>query len=123
MFWTTTIFAGGCTLLIIFCIPETYPPIILVKKAKRLRKETGDSRWYAPCTSCRFVNLPDKLTSVAVEKMDTSFNARVHDILYKPFVMLAQEPMLATIVAYMSLAYGIMYLLVRRSLPVYVATI
>lgn len=52
---------------------------------------------------------------VVVEKLDTSFKARVHAILFKPFVMLALEPMLLSIVVYMSLAYGIMYLLVRLS--------
>jgi hypothetical protein len=51
-----------------------------------------------------------------VEKLDTSFKARVHAILFKPFVMLALEPMLLTIVTYMSLAYGIMYLLVSHSI-------
>lgn len=48
VYWVCTMFAGICTLLIVFTLPETYAPIILVKKAKRLRKETGDDRWYAP---------------------------------------------------------------------------
>jgi uncharacterized MnhB-related membrane protein len=47
-----------------------------------------------------------------VEKLDQSFKARVHNILFKPFIMVAQEPMLAVIILYMSVIYGIMYLLV-----------
>jgi len=29
-------------------MPETYAPIILVRKAKQLRKETGDENYYTP---------------------------------------------------------------------------
>jgi multidrug resistance protein len=48
VYWVLTMFAGVCLVLIVFTLPETYAPIILAKKAKRLRKETGDDRWYAP---------------------------------------------------------------------------
>jgi hypothetical protein len=56
-------FAGACTLLVMFGVPETYreyldltlfslysrvAPKILADKAKRLRQETGVQRWYAP---------------------------------------------------------------------------
>ena len=29
-------------------VPETHVPTILVRKAARLRKETGEERWFAP---------------------------------------------------------------------------
>jgi len=48
VYWILTCFAGFCLALIVFTLPETYAPTILVKKAKRLRKETGEDRWYAP---------------------------------------------------------------------------
>ncbi|EGW30400.1 multidrug resistance protein 10 [Spathaspora passalidarum NRRL Y-27907] len=35
-------------ILVIFFVPETYEPINLKRKAKRLRKQTGDDRYYAP---------------------------------------------------------------------------
>jgi hypothetical protein len=54
-------------------VPETYAPQILVKKAKRMRKETGDNRWYAP-----------------LEKADSRWKTRLHDILLKPFIMLGK---------------------------------
>jgi hypothetical protein len=47
--------------------------MILVTKAKRLRKETGEERWYAP-----------------LEKADTRWKARLQDILLKPFIMLGK---------------------------------
>lgn len=48
VYWILTLFAGFCLGVIIFTIPETYAPTILVHKAKRMRKETGQSEWYAP---------------------------------------------------------------------------
>jgi MFS family permease len=48
VYWILTIFAAVCLLIIVFCVPETYAPALLVRKAKRLRKETGDDRYYAP---------------------------------------------------------------------------
>lgn len=53
---------------------------------------------------------------VAVEKLDQSFKSRVHNILFKPFIMVAHEPMLAAIILYQSVVYGIMYLLVSTIL-------
>ncbi|ODN83577.1 hypothetical protein L202_01692 [Cryptococcus amylolentus CBS 6039] len=94
VFWTLTIFAGVCLFLVIAFIPETYAPKILANKAKRLRKETGDDRYWAP-----------------LEKNDTSFKGRVNDILLKPFIILAKEPMLQAVTLYMSFVYGVVYLL------------
>lgn len=35
-------------LLIISLVPETYMPVLLRREAVKLRKETGEERWYAP---------------------------------------------------------------------------
>lgn len=42
------IWSGIMTLLVLFFVPETYEPILLKKKAIRLRKTTGDQRYFAP---------------------------------------------------------------------------
>ncbi|WVQ72020.1 hypothetical protein IAR50_001564 [Cryptococcus sp. DSM 104548] len=94
VFWVLTIFAGVCLVLVIAFVPETYAPKILANKAKRLRKETQDERYWAP-----------------LEKNDTSFKGRVNDILLKPFIILAKEPMLQAVTVYMSFVYGVVYLL------------
>jgi multidrug resistance protein len=94
LYWTTTIFAGVCTVFVVFTLPETYAPIILKRKAQRLRKETGDERWYAP-----------------IERRPRDIKTRLKDILLKPFIMLALEPMLMAVTLYMSFVYGIVYLL------------
>lgn len=53
VYWVCTIFAGVCLILVVFTLPETYAPTILARKAKKLRKETGDDRWYAPSELCK----------------------------------------------------------------------
>jgi MFS family permease len=37
---------GGAALLLLLTVKETYGPTILRQKAARMRKETGDSRWW-----------------------------------------------------------------------------
>lgn len=95
LYWVLTIFAGACLALIVLTLPETYPPTILVRIARQKRKETGDDRWYAPLE----------------RRPAQSWAKRVNDILLKPFVILALEPMLMAITIYMSFIYGIIYLL------------
>ncbi|KAL7416382.1 major facilitator superfamily domain-containing protein [Mrakia frigida] len=92
LYWLLCAFAAFCLLVIVFTIPETYAPVILVQKAKRLRKETGEP-WFAP-----------------LERKQTGIKARVNDVCVRPFAMLVEEPMLAAICCYMSTIYGIMYL-------------
>ena len=42
------IWAGVLELCILFFVPETYAPVLLRRKAIKLRKDTGDTRWKAP---------------------------------------------------------------------------
>lgn len=77
----TTIFASVCLLVIIFAVPETYSPAILVAKAARVRKETGDDRYYAP-----------------LEKAERNLKNTLEGILLKPFVMLGKSLFLLVLV-------------------------
>ena len=70
-------FAGACTVIAFICLPETYAPVILKQKAERLRKETGDDRYYAP---------------IELNKM--TFGRRLNKIVAQPFKVLFQEPIL-----------------------------
>jgi hypothetical protein len=46
MNWIALILSGAA--VVFSCImKETYSPIILQKKAARMRKETGDDRWWS----------------------------------------------------------------------------
>ncbi|KAJ7786188.1 major facilitator superfamily domain-containing protein [Mycena metata] len=94
VFWVLAIFAGVCTILIAFTLPETYAPVLLAKSAHEKRKETGDPRFYAP-----------------METKKVSILERVENVLARPFKILFREPMLLAITLYMSFVYGCLYLL------------
>ncbi|KAF9044209.1 MFS polyamine transporter [Panaeolus papilionaceus] len=94
VFWVMMIFAGVCTLIVIPLIPETYAPVLLLQKAQRLRKEDP---------------IATKDLYAEHEKQDWSFKGVVHRTLFRPFSMLAQEPILVLITIYLSVVYGLLY--------------
>ncbi|KAF9481756.1 MFS polyamine transporter [Pholiota conissans] len=96
VFWVMFIFAGTCTLIMISFLPETYAPVLLQKKTKRLRKADpeGTKHLYAEH-----------------EKQDWSFKGLVHRTLFRPFKMLAMEPILVLITIYLAIVYGLLYAL------------
>lgn len=94
LFWVCTIFSGVCFLLTALTLPETYAPIILKRKAQRIRKETGDDKYRAPA-----------------EMVKLSATGLLKATFFKPFAMLVQEPMLLAMTVYMAFVYGVLYLL------------
>ncbi|KAF4623183.1 hypothetical protein D9613_002094 [Agrocybe pediades] len=94
LFWVLTMFAAACELLIILTIPETYAPILLVRKARAKRDATGDHRYYS-----------------TLERQEISLRKRIEHVLARPFAILFQEPMLIAMTLYMSFVYGCLYLL------------
>ncbi|RDB28449.1 Efflux pump FUB11 [Hypsizygus marmoreus] len=94
LFWILALFAGFCCIIIVFTMPETYSPILLVRKAESKRKETGDNRYYAP-----------------MEKDTMTTLQRAEHVLARPFVIFFQEPMLIALTLYISFVYGCIYLL------------
>ncbi|KIJ47970.1 hypothetical protein M422DRAFT_163053 [Sphaerobolus stellatus SS14] len=94
LYWTLALFAAGCLIIIIFLVPETYEPILLVKKANRRRAESGDERYYA-----------------AYERKPVRpVLGQIKDIVAKPFILLFNEPMLIAVTLYLSFIYGCLYL-------------
>ncbi|KZT01280.1 MFS general substrate transporter [Laetiporus sulphureus 93-53] len=94
VYWLLTFFSGACLILIVFTLPETFLPVLMVRKAERLRKETGDDRYWAP-----------------MNKQKKTIRQHIKHVLARPFVILFREPMLMAITLYMSFVYGCMYLL------------
>ena len=86
--WVFTVFT-----LVFFVMPEMYPPVLLKRKAERLRKETGDQRYWHPHEN---------------EKMNP--NNIVKKYLSRPLRMLLTEPMVTCIAIYASFVYGLLYL-------------
>lgn len=86
--WVASIFAIGCLTL-----PELYPPVLLKRKARRLRKTTGDDRHWHPHESQKI-----KLSNILTK------------YLSRPLRMLLTEPMITCIAVYASFVYGLLYM-------------
>ncbi|GAB7342062.1 hypothetical protein MBLNU457_g0345t1 [Dothideomycetes sp. NU457] len=94
--WTGYILAiwvFATTALLFFCFPEVYGPFLLKKRAQRMRKETGEDRWYHPH-----------------EKVKIDPKSIVTKHLTRPIVMLTTEPMVTLIAIYASFVYGLLYM-------------
>jgi MFS family permease len=92
VFWIGLIVAG-CSWPFLLFIPETYGPIILRNRARRLRKTTGDKNIFAP-----------------VELEKKSFKELATVTLTRPIRMLFFELIVLTSCLYLSLVYAIFYL-------------
>ena len=92
VFGVGTFFALATLPFLIF-MPESYLPILITKKAAKLRKETGDNSLIA---------------SSELEK--TSLRYIITVVLTRPYRMLVQEMIVACICIYALLVYAIFYL-------------
>ncbi|RSL56358.1 hypothetical protein CEP53_006826 [Fusarium sp. AF-6] len=92
VFWIALIVAG-VTLALIAFLPETYGPILLSRRARKIRKEDPASRAIAP-RDLESTDLRQLLTVV----------------LTRPLRMLIFEPIVNTTCAYLSLVYTIFYM-------------
>ncbi|UPL01232.1 hypothetical protein LCI18_012166 [Fusarium solani-melongenae] len=92
VFWIALIVAG-VTLALIAFLPETYGPILLSRRARKIRKEDPASRAIAP-RDLESTDLRQLLTVV----------------LTRPLRMLIFEPIVSTTCAYLSLVYTIFYM-------------
>ncbi|KIL58566.1 hypothetical protein M378DRAFT_86356 [Amanita muscaria Koide BX008] len=102
VYWVMMIFAGTCTLIMILLLPETYAPVILLGKAKRLRKAN-------PVVNVKIY--------AEHEKQDWSITGVIKRTIFRPFHMLAMEPVLILVTIYVSMVYGLLYALFE-TLPI-----
>lgn len=93
LYWIQLILSGAAWALITFTVPETYAPTLLARRAKKMRKETGDSR---------FVTEADLDTRPLGQRMKL--------FLVRPFQLLCLEPIVLFIALYMSVLYGLLYM-------------
>jgi DHA1 family multidrug resistance protein-like MFS transporter len=91
--WITLIMASAFGLVAVVVVPETYGPIILKRRAQRLRHETNDWALHAK-----------------IEEGQTSFKDILQKYIFRPAQMLIAEPILLLVTMYMALIYGILYL-------------
>ncbi|TIC00787.1 MFS general substrate transporter [Wallemia mellicola] len=93
IYWSQMVFGGCCLIGVIFSFPETMTQVILIKKAKKLRKETGDKRYH----TFSELNAPP-------------FKQQLKIAWQRPFRMLVREPILIITSLYIGVVYGVLYL-------------
>jgi len=91
-FWFQLIFAGATAIPVAF-LPETFAPVLLMKRAARLRKETGSNKIIAP-----------------VELEDQSLKHTFAIILTRPAKLFIYEEIVSLISLYLAFVYSVLYL-------------
>jgi DHA1 family multidrug resistance protein-like MFS transporter len=92
--WFTMIMGAFFYVIALFTVKETFPPVLLRQKAAHLRLETGNWALH---------------TKLDEEPIHFSFLFRKYAL--KPVQMMIKEPILIVMTAYISLVYGILYLI------------
>jgi multidrug resistance protein len=93
LYWIQLILSGCVWVLITFTVPETYTPTLLARRAKKLRKDTGEDKY------------------VTEQDLDPRPLAqRLSLFLLRPFQLLFQELIVFFISLYMSVLYGLLYM-------------
>jgi MFS family permease len=90
--WITLIISGAILTLVILFQPETFAPILLKWKASHLRKIAGDDRFVAE-----------------VEIRADPFWKRLVHALYRPFILVAREPIIILFALYLTVIYIILF--------------
>ena len=91
-YWFGLIFAGASLIPVLF-LPETYGPVILQRRARKIRRGDPDANVWAP-----------------IELEKTNVQDVVVKFLTRPLRMLFGEAVVGFSVLYLSLMYAIFYL-------------
>jgi MFS transporter, DHA1 family, multidrug resistance protein len=91
--WITLIMCAFFGLIALVVVPESFPPVLLQRRAAKLRHETKN--WA----------LHSKLDETQISPRDICVK-----YILRPFQMLIMEPILLLVTLYLALIYGILYL-------------
>ncbi|GAO51298.1 hypothetical protein G7K_5403-t1 [Saitoella complicata NRRL Y-17804] len=91
-YWVTFFWGMAVLVLVVLFAPETLADAILRKKAKALRKATGDSRYHA-----------------AAEFSEDQTVAMFKTAMSRPFVFMVREPIIIFMTLYISVAYIVLF--------------
>ncbi|MCJ1483886.1 hypothetical protein MMC06_004054 [Schaereria dolodes] len=92
--WEILWAAGPVFIIMFLFFPETYAPNILLRRAARLRKLTGDSRLQAQSE---------------IDQKNLKPSAVIIDAMIKPMEITIKDPAIAFVNLYTALVYGIYY--------------
>ncbi|KAJ8296023.1 putative transporter [Rhodotorula toruloides] len=97
------LFSAALCIAVIFFLPETYPPVLVSRLARQLRKETGDDRIRSALELA-------EMKSRGTPRIQR-FRAEAWRLLGTPIVMISTEPIVAAVAAFASCCYALIYLL------------
>ncbi|RSH94280.1 hypothetical protein EHS25_004083 [Saitozyma podzolica] len=92
-YYVIIIWAAIMMALLLLFVPETYSPELLRRRASRMRKETGDTRWVAP-----------------VEMTERHIGQALLKSCKTPFILLTTQMMVLFLDIWSALVLGILYL-------------
>ncbi|EEP79103.1 hypothetical protein UREG_03949 [Uncinocarpus reesii 1704] len=93
LYWIQLIMSGVVFALLAFTMPETYTPTLLAKRAKKMRKETGNTKY------------------VTEQDLDSRpMGQKMRIFLIRPFQLLFLELIVFLLSIYMSILYGLLYM-------------
>ncbi|QLL33089.1 hypothetical protein HG536_0D06120 [Torulaspora globosa] len=95
IFWLLMWLASALLIVLVLFFPETSEESILYRRATRLRKITGDDRYY---------------TAKARSEDELSIKEVAVIALYRPFKIIIKEPIVLALDLYIALCYGTFYL-------------
>ncbi|KAI0055281.1 MFS polyamine transporter [Artomyces pyxidatus] len=107
VFWSTTIADGIVQILGLFFLKETYAPILLERKAEKIRKDMDEEK----------ANRMQIRTVFQTSKQNwTSFFGKS---LVRPFALFIREPIVQALGLYMAFVYGQLYLFITTLPSIY----
>jgi len=93
LYYLQLILAGFLYVCMILLVPETYAPVILSQRAKKLRKSTGDDSYIAEHDLAQH-----------------SFKQIAQVYLTRPVKLLFTEPIVTLFSLYAAVLYGLLYM-------------
>ncbi|KAK7473098.1 hypothetical protein VKT23_001198 [Stygiomarasmius scandens] len=101
VFWSTSIVDGAIQVAGLFFLRETYAPVLLERKARRIRKSMASDPEKAG---------PDIHVRTVFDNEGRTWKTIFSKALTRPFTLFAREPIAQVIGIYMAFVYGIFYL-------------
>jgi multidrug resistance protein len=93
LYWIQLILSGVAWIIITFTVPETFAPILLSRRAAKLRKEKNDDRF---------------TTEKELDQRPITQQLKI--FLIRPLQLLTREPIVMCLSLYMSVLYGLLYM-------------
>ncbi|KAI1794152.1 MFS polyamine transporter [Ganoderma leucocontextum] len=100
VFWAPTIVAVVVQLVGLYVLEETYPPVLLARKAKRIKRELADSEKGNQYSEVRTI----------FDGADREWKNFVTKARFRPFILFVREPIIQLLGSYMAFMYGTLYL-------------